>query len=527
MLSNFMCSFLSKISPFAVLPSLHWGPSIANIAPFPTPLPAYLLPDPPKQLLKVKSAKNALQTHCGLSPPIGSSSRRIIRHSAKKAIKKADTLDIKGRLLMKTKWDRSVMLKGVRSTMRGPWSARIEPLAIQMDIVWPGNEGDYMPVDIFYRSYLSPAVSATTSTSAPVLGSYYTSLPSPLPPPLPLYRPGTPNLHRRLKPRTQPPSLRFPPPLTLRRRKRRSFSAATSLFSELKDSRHAPWSENADRLQTSASRSSSADVVENGSSSAVPLRSRSGSTTSPSQDKNKKLSGSIKVSPAEAGVGEHRSLSTSLSRSGPLSTTPPGSPPTDMDKVVVGIGVILVSSEGSTTPPDTPPALKAKCDKGKGKAKKGAASGEGDNGEKASDVSLAQVQGSSAARELGLRELLQRTRNSKKEPKVGSELETQRSLPTYLDDWLEEWKEKTGTQLTIAGVSLLFGGHIVPQYEREQPNAWPSPRTRLPRLIREERKSVPSSENEKILVPPMKCLPIPPKRWWLNVDGGLENEKRK
>ncbi|KAF9001268.1 hypothetical protein BDQ17DRAFT_631258 [Cyathus striatus] len=106
------------------------------------------------------------------------------------------------------------------------------------------------------------------------------------------------------------------------------------------------------------------------------LRSRSGSTTSPSQDKNEKLSGSIKVSPAEAGVGEHRSLSTSLSRSGSSSTMPLGSPPTDMDKVVFRTGVILVSSEGSTTPPDTPPALKVKRDKGKGKVMEGA--GEGD-----------------------------------------------------------------------------------------------------------------------------------------------------
>ncbi|KAF8997158.1 hypothetical protein BDQ17DRAFT_1329493 [Cyathus striatus] len=72
-------------------------------------------------------------------------------------------------------------------------------------------------------------------------------------------------------------------------------------------------------------------------------------------------------------------------------------------------------------------------------------------------------------------------------------------------------KRKTGTRLTIAG------------YECEQPKPWPSPRMRLPRLIREERKSVPSSEeNEKILVPPMKCLPILPKRWWLNTNGGLE-----
>ncbi|KAF9001267.1 hypothetical protein BDQ17DRAFT_631269 [Cyathus striatus] len=203
MLSNFMCSFLSKISPFAVLPSLHWGPSIANIAPFPTPLPAYLLPDPPKQLLKVKLAKkSALQTHCGLSPPIRSSSRRIIRHSAKKAIKKADTLDIKGRLLMKIKWDRSVVLKGVRSTMRGPWSARIKPLAIQMDIVWPGNEGDYMPVDVFYRYilFLLLPCQPLPRLLPPFLAPTHL-LHSPLPPPpLPLYRPGTSNHHRRLKP---------------------------------------------------------------------------------------------------------------------------------------------------------------------------------------------------------------------------------------------------------------------------------------------------------------------------------------
>ncbi|KAF8997167.1 hypothetical protein BDQ17DRAFT_1329502 [Cyathus striatus] len=139
--------------------------------------------------------------------------------------------------------------------------------------------------------------------------------------------------------------------------------------------------------------------------------------------------------------------------------------------------------------------------------------------EKASDVS--QVQGSSAARERELKELLQRARNSKKVSKAG--LDSVVSLPTYLDDWLDEWREKTGTRLTISGVSLLFGGTLVPQYEREQPKAWPSPKTRLPMSDREERKRVPpSEEDEDIPVPPMKCLPIPPKRWWLNTDGGLE-----